>query len=247
MALREELARQGTWLFRWRSYVPLVPLAVILADLPSGRDPRAAAWNPWWEMFCVAVSLGGLAVRAHAVGHAAKGTSGRNTRRQKAARLNTSGLYSVVRHPLYLGNFLMWAGVALFPRMWMAAVAVALFFWVYYERIMYTEEEYLRGEYGTEYTSWADHTPAFLPRLRRWRAPELSFSLRAVLSNEYASFLGLAASFTVLKLAVDLVFRGRLHSHPFWFALFGAGVLGYVVLRTLRKRTRLLKVEREPA
>ena len=62
--------------------------------------------------------------------------------------LNTSGLYSVVRHPLYLGNYLMWLGVALFSRTWWAPVIVSLVFWLYYERIMFAEEEFLRRQFG---------------------------------------------------------------------------------------------------
>ena len=34
-----------------------------------------------------------------------KNTSGRNTHDQVADSLNTSGIYSIVRHPLYVGNF----------------------------------------------------------------------------------------------------------------------------------------------
>ena len=35
-------------------------------------------------------------------------TSGKNTAKQIAESLNTSGIYSVLRNPLYLANFLNW-------------------------------------------------------------------------------------------------------------------------------------------
>ena len=30
MALREELRKQGNWLFRWRSYLPLIMIVIVL-------------------------------------------------------------------------------------------------------------------------------------------------------------------------------------------------------------------------
>lgn len=242
MALRDELVAQGTWLFRHRSWLPLVPLALVLALLPFAPDPRLYPPHPWWDSLCVGLSLTGVLVRALTIGTKPRGTSGRNRRAQVASRLNTTGMYSIVRHPLYVGNALMWAGVALYPRMWTAAILAAAFFWVYYERIMYAEEDFLRRQHGEVFKAWAAATPAFFPDFSLWVRPELPFALRAVLAAEYPGFLGLAASFMVIRTASDLIFLHHVEMHPFWLALFGTAVVGYGVLRTLRKRTRLLKV-----
>ena len=242
MALRDELARQGQWLFRHRSWLPLVPLALVLALLPWAPDPARSPIPVWWDAFCLGLSMTGLLVRAFTIGTRPRGTSGRNRGAQVAATLNTTGLYSIVRHPLYVGNALMWAGVALYPRMWTAAILAAAFFWVYYERIMYAEEEFLRREHGDAFREWAAATPAFFPDLSLWVRPDLRFALRTVLAAEYPGFLGLAASFLVIRTAQDLVFLHRVEAHPLWLSLFCAAVMGYAVLRTLRKRTRLLRV-----
>jgi len=242
MALRDEFARQGQWLFRHRSWLPLVPLALVLGLLPWAPDPRVSPPHFWWEAVCVGLSMTGVLVRALTIGTKPRGTSGRNRRAQVASRLNTTGMYSIVRHPLYVGNALMWVGVALYPRMWTAAILAAAFFWIYYERIMYAEEEFLRRQHGDEWKGWAAVTPAFLPDFSRWARPDLPFSLRAVLAAEYPGFLGLAASFMVIRTVSDLIFLGRVEPHPFCMALFGVAVVGYGILRTLRKRTRLLKV-----
>ena len=242
MALRDELVAQGTWLFRHRSWLPLVPLALVLALLPFAPDPRLEPPHPWWDSLCLGLSLTGVLVRALTIGTKPRGTSGRNRRAQVASRLNTTGMYSIVRHPLYVGNALMWAGVALYPRMWTAAVLAAAFFWVYYERIMYAEEDFLRRQHGDVFREWAAATPAFFPDFSLWVRPDLPFALRAVLAAEYPGFLGLAASFMTIRTASDLIFLHHVEMHAFWLALFGTAVVGYGVLRTLRKRTRLLKV-----
>lgn len=242
MALNEELVAQGNWLFRHRSWVPLVPLAAILAALPFAPPPSDGVDRVLWEGFCVGLSLLGLAVRAAAVGCKPRGTSGRNRKVQNAQRLNTTGLYSVVRHPLYLGNALMWMGPALFPRVWVTAVFAGACFWLLYERVMLAEEDFLRLKFGVEYEHWADRTPAFIPAPARWRVPDMPFSLRAVLKAEYPGFLGLAVVFTVMRTALDLIQMHRLVVRPYWLGFLAVGVLAYLVLRTLRKHTDVLRV-----
>ena len=244
MALREEFERSGNWLFRRRSYLPLIMIIPILVALrgyryPDGRHDMDLAW----EMFCLAVGLLGLAIRALTVGYTPAGTSGRNTAGQVASTLNTRGVYAMVRHPLYLGNYLMWLGPSLFPRVWWAPVLVTLVFWLYYERIMFAEEEFLRRSFGREYEEWAEHTPAFLPHRLRWIAPQLPFSMRNVLRREYSGFFGLIATFMLLEIASDFEATGRLEWDPVWLAIFGASLVIYLTLRTLKRQTRLLHVK----
>lgn len=243
MPLKEELVEQGNWLFRNRSWVPLVALAAVALSLPfSPRPSEAWGWVAW-EAFCVGVSMSGLAVRAMVIGVKPRGTSGRNRKVQNAARVNTTGIYSVVRHPLYLGNALMWAGVAIFPRTWAAAIFAAAFFWVFYERVMIAEEEFLRGKFGEEYERWAERTPAFLPAPGKWRPADLPFSWRAVLKAEYPGFLALAVLFCAFRLGLDLVHRREVVVRPFWLAFLALGVAAYFILRTLRKHTGVLATE----
>ncbi|NLW49477.1 MAG: lipid A phosphate methyltransferase [Candidatus Brocadiaceae bacterium] len=206
MALRDELIRQGRMLFRWRTYLPLLFVPVFLVGLGSAeRLERAAgdAVDDVYDWACVAISLVGLGWRAFVSGTVPHGTSGRNTRRQKAAVLNTSGAYSVVRHPLYLGNFLVFLGVLMSPGVpWLVLVG-CLSYMAYYERIMLVEEEYLGEVFGTAYRVWSDATPAFLPRWSNWRPPELPFCARAALKKEYATLLGVAVTFAVLDHVED--------------------------------------------
>ena len=243
MTLKQDMVAQGAWLFRNRSWVPLVALAVLMASLPFAPVPPTGSSRLVWEGFCIALSLSGLVVRAAAVGCKPRGTSGRNRRVQNAQELNTTGLYSVVRHPLYLGNALMWTGIAVFPRVWTAAVFVGAFFWLFYERVMLAEEDFLRLKFGAAFERWAERTPAFIPAPTRWEPPELPFSLRAVLKAEYCGFLALAVIFTAMRAGLDLAQTHRLVLRPYWLAFLAVGVLVYVVLRTLRKHTAVLQVQ----
>ena len=132
-----EMPRQGDFLFRHRSYIPLVllvPVGIALACLdPTGLLPDT---HEWWAFACFFVSGCGLLVRVLTVGFVPKGTSGRNTKSQVASVLNTTGLYSIVRHPLYIGNFLMWLGMVLCVGDFAVVTMFVFAFCFYYERIM---------------------------------------------------------------------------------------------------------------
>lgn len=172
-------AAQGRWLFRWRSYIPLPLLLALAAWLhlhPPGDE--LSARRHVWESGCLLLGLAGIAVRAWIAGTAPPGTSGRNTRGQIARRLNTTGPYSIVRHPLYVANFAIWSAVALFTRSLMWWGIATAYFWACYERIIMAEERFLGTRFGDEYVRWAARTPALVPDLSLWTPPALRFSWR---------------------------------------------------------------------
>ncbi len=238
MPIREELVRSGNRLFRWRSYLPLLLLGIVLLAFRNFEYPMGNhRLDQIWEMICLTISMCGLAVRCLTVGTVPKGTSGRNTRGQKAAMLNTTGMYSLVRHPLYLGNFIICMGLALFPRLWWFTLIIILLFWIYYERIIFAEEEFLRERFGEEYVRWAEKTPAIVPRLSRWAPPLMPFSFRTVMKREHHTLLAIVSAFTALEVLGDLFVEGRIDFDPLWAGLFGTGLLIYLVARFLRKHT----------
>ncbi len=241
MPLREDFEKTGNLLFRYRSYFPLLLLPLILATI--SRPPEPSALEETWDKFCFLVTAVGLVLRALTVGYVPKGTSGRNTKRQKAEHLNSTGMYSVVRHPLYLANFMVWLGMVLFTKsLWCVLVAV-LAFWIYYERIMFAEEEFVREKYGEEYLKWAENVPAFIPRLRNWKTPRMSFSMKSVLAREYTTIF-VAVSYFVLMDTLENFFQvGELSVDPFWRNLFVLTAVFYGLVRLVKKKTRVLKVE----
>jgi protein-S-isoprenylcysteine O-methyltransferase Ste14 len=242
MPLREEWEVQGNWLFRWRSYVPVAFFVIAgLAALDFDYAGQSHAYQEAWMVLCFLISCTGLVVRALVVGYTPKGTSGRNTAAgQIAESLNVAGMYSLVRHPLYLGNFLIWVGIPLFFHdPWMLAV-FCLAYWLYYERIMYAEEEFLRRKFGQEYVRWASETPAFLPRLSGWKHPPLAFSWRNVLRREYTALFGILMAFGALEVLEHAIVERRFEIETHWKTILPLAILVYVLLRSLKRRTTLL-------
>ncbi len=105
MPLREEFETTGKWLFRWRSYLPIVLIILIFPGIHSIGYPGNSIL---YDIAALLISFVGLAIRCLVIGCKPKHTSGGNIRKQRAEVLNTKGLYSIVRHPLYLGIFFIW-------------------------------------------------------------------------------------------------------------------------------------------
>jgi protein-S-isoprenylcysteine O-methyltransferase Ste14 len=237
-----ESLRAGQWLFRWRSYPPLVVLAYVLLVVALDPAPAGgAAALPVWVALGLASGLLGLAIRGWTVGHVAIGTSGRGTRELRAEELNTGGIYSLVRHPLYLGNFFMWMGVVIFAGKPTAMLVTVLAFWLYYERIMTAEERFLYEKFGDAFAAWADKTPPFLPRFGGWKPWPYPFSFRFVLGRDYQALYGFVASTAVVALLRVGVARQAWAAAVPWAWYFAAGTVAYFVLHTLKRRTRLLE------
>jgi len=245
MALIESMEQSGNWLFRWRSFLPLALYAMAAPVVLWSPDE----WSPdfraqeWW-LGCLGVSFLGMLIRALTIGYTPRGTSGRNTSEgQVAESLNTKGIYSLVRHPLYLGNYFMWIGIVMFAGNQWFTLVVSLLFWVYYERIMFAEEAFLRRKFGDAYLAWSKETPAFLPVRWNWVPAGVSFSMKNVLKREYNGFFAVFISFALLDCMHHARMDEQLDWSDHWMYLTAAAALVFLTLRTLKKTTRMLDVD----
>jgi len=87
---------------------------------------------------------------------------------QKIGSLVTGGPYAFVRHPLYLGTFLIGAGFCVIGgNLWVSAGAL-VFFLTVYRRKMVKEEALIVDELGAPYLAYQAAVPRWLPTLRRY-------------------------------------------------------------------------------
>lgn len=234
------MEKSGNWLFKYRSFFPLILYIIVVPVLYFNKPDFFGFQEVWWSAICFAVSMFGVAIRAHAIGFSAVGTSGRNTGQQIADSVNTTGLYSVVRHPLYLGNFLMWLGLALYVGDPLFLLFMIAFFWFYYERIMFAEEMFVSGKFYKEYSEWAALTPAFIPRLSGYKKSKVKFSLIRVLRREYHGIFAIILTFVIINFLKHLFTTGKINLDIEWIIGGAAGLLFYLVVRFLVKMTKVL-------
>ena len=251
MLIVDRIRAQGDLLFRHRSYLPfiLVPLAAFAIWRSGATWERlfGARAEEALETLGMIISAAGAILRIVTVGQVPAGTSGRNTSGQRAETLNRTGLYSIVRNPLYLGNFLVFLGFALATEvLWFAVVSV-LAFSLYYERIIAAEESYLVAKFGAVYEQWASVTPAFFPDFSRWRRSTMPFSWRTVIRREYNGILLIVVVFVGLEVGHDFsAHEATLTVWPadwtYYFAALAAVIGLYLPVRMLKHRSTLLHV-----
>ena len=247
MALIEEFEKTGNWLFKGRSFFPLVLYVFMAAIIGFEQDTYFQSFDATAAWVCIAISLFGQYIRALTIGYTPRGTSGRNTKDGQIAEvLNTKGMYSLVRHPLYLGNYFMWLGIMVYVGNAWFVVVCSLIYWLYYERIMFAEEGFLRGKFGQSYLDWSLDVTSFWPRNLRWKAPDVDFSLRNVLKREYNGFFAIFVSMAVISAGKNAVRGAEEWADilvPFWqytlLVTFGI----FFTLRSLKRYSRILHVE----
>jgi len=242
MKLLDQFVRDGDRLFRWRSYLPLLLVPVLVAGVMTTAPPFSSRdAERIWEAISVAVALCGLALRVWAVGSAPSGTSERSTVNPRASQLRTSGVYSVVRHPLYVANGLMALGLSVFPGVWYLPIVLVTATLLYYERIAVREEAFLLDRFGGEFESWAARVPAFVPSFSTYERSTAPFSWKKVLRHEFHGLLVVAAGACVFD-ALQESWRARawqVDAPWVWFC--GVGAVLFLIFAVLKKGTRLLE------
>jgi protein-S-isoprenylcysteine O-methyltransferase Ste14 len=243
MALVHEFENSGNWLFKRRSWLPVILIAAGLVMMYLGNR-QAILFDLRDEMIFLGVSMLGEVIRIITVGFAPKNTSGRNTDAgQIADELNVTGIYSIVRHPLYVGNFFMWLGPVLFLRSAWFTVVFCLVYWLYYERIMFAEEQFLRRKFGEAYDKWSEKVGSFIPLSIKYIPSKLFFSIRNVLKREYNSFVNIFVIFFLLDVFRNFYLSERIYFTRIWLMLLIAAVLIWAIIRSIHKLTRWLEVE----
>lgn len=243
MALVNSMEKNGNWLFRYRGQIPVV-LFLFSApviwftnyDWIEFDDDK----HMMWLIVAAFISLLGQIIRAIAIGTSNKHTSGRNTKEQVAEALNTKGIYSTVRHPLYLGNYLMWIGIVVYVLNPWFVVVVTLLFWLYYERIMFAEERFLERKFGDQYLRWSNGIPAFLPSLKRFEKSPIPFSMKTILRREYSGITATIIGFLFVAMVRDYKLnRGFENNNMYWIVL-GVALFISFFFRTLKHNTKVL-------
>ena len=133
----------------------------------------------------------GQLVRAVTIGFRYVIRGGRG-KRVYAEDLVTDGVYAHVRNPMYVGNLLIVAGVAIAANSWatiLLGVPLAIFMYVC---IVAAEEEYLLGRFGEAFKAYCRDVPRWLPKagaLFRGSEP-MQFRWRRLLVKEYGTPFG---------------------------------------------------------
>lgn len=144
-------------LFQYRSYTPIPFLIVmIIFAHPTLISLIGGA--------CIVI--GGELLRLWGV--AIAGSETRTTGPVGGTFLITTGPFSYVRNPLYVGNMMMYVGVGVMANLPSVALIAGGYFLFQYSLIVSLEEEYLLKTFGENFQRYCDAVPRFFPGLKRY-------------------------------------------------------------------------------
>jgi protein-S-isoprenylcysteine O-methyltransferase Ste14 len=194
--LRHLFAVTGSFLFHHREGLfPFACLAVFLPGPVIFADPLLAVSTGLF------VTVVGQFIRAATIGLEYIIRGGRN-RRVYAEDLVTAGVYAHCRNPMYVGNVLILAGVAVGSNSWTCVLIVIPVFMLVYMAIVAAEEAFLRNKFGAAFDAYALDVPGWIPRwsglLDTFAASK--FHWRRVLLKEYGTPFGWILGFAILTL-----------------------------------------------
>jgi len=86
----------------------------------------------------------------------------------KNRQLASNGPYALVRHPLYLGNFLILIGFTLACANLYVVAGVILFFLIWYPAAIAYEDSKLERIFEDEWRAWSKNIHAIIPGRFRW-------------------------------------------------------------------------------
>lgn len=147
--------------------------------------------QPVWLGIGAVLILAGLAFRLAALGCL-----------RKKEELATGGVYSLCRHPLYLGSMLMTYGFCFLLGPSSALInfsAATAYFALFYPFVILWEEIRLAERYGPAHVQYAATTPLILPR-GRFRS--CGFGLNLAMRNGGTTLIGTT---TLLIIAIGVM------------------------------------------
>lgn len=153
----------------------LLAIGCVAEALYFRERPLSLARPNVWVVVALFLIAGGLAFRLAALGCI-----------RKKERLATRGVYSLCRHPLYLGSILLAYGFCALLGNAHNFVWATVYFIVFYPLTIYWEEVRLGTLYGKTHTRYSRNTPTLLP-LGAFRSG--AFAWQAAMSQGGVSLL----------------------------------------------------------
>lgn len=227
------LVKIGDFSFRYRGY--MLPIAVVLLLIPSPvimPDPVPMGIAG----FCVA--LFGQLIRIGTIGFDYIIRGGKD-HKVYAETLVKGGCYSLVRNPMYVGNFFLLIGLAIASNSWLfvlAGVPLSLFM---HRAIIAAEENFLRNKFGPEFDEFCATVPRWVPRLTGWGKAfaGMHFNWTRVLAKEYFTPFDYFAFVSVVIIA-KLWAADAIEEHPGFFTFMIAVVVLRLILWTIGSRLK---------
>lgn len=212
------------------------PSTFILEDTPAEFH---------YEIFAIFISLIGFGLRIFTLGyhHQHPILKGKSPSSFWSAESHTTGIYSTMKYPLYVANFLIFFG----PVLWTGNYWFILFFfvayWIFYSEIIEIKEHIFKKKHGETYKNWVKNTPNFIPDFSKFKESEFLFSWKLILIKEIKMLFFLLMIYSIYNLIAKYVGNSIVELNYYLFSLclfFGISML---IVKLLKWKTDFLEIK----
>jgi protein-S-isoprenylcysteine O-methyltransferase Ste14 len=85
----------------------------------------------------------------------------------KDDELATQGPFALTRNPLYFGNFILGAGIAIAGNNVCCYTIFLVYYLLFFPFLMVIEHKRLKKKFGKQYEEWAERSNSFFPKIKR--------------------------------------------------------------------------------
>ena len=191
---------QKNWIFKYRGYLPVIPGLILIFFSNLSRNSIIVS------IFFVIL---GEFIRIYSVAYTGKETRSNKT---KAETLISDGPYSMVRNPIYLGNFFIGLGFIFLFNVWMPYIILLyiFFFSVEYGIIISVEEKFLFEKFGDKYKKYKESVAIILPIHKRYSGEKIIPDFNASFKSERDTFITILIVY-LLTCVVNIIEKIWLH------------------------------------
>lgn len=174
MFFKNKFIKTGRILCRHRSALPIIYIGMIFLYIYMTPPFVFSGNNVISEMLTGLLILLGLRVRWAAENRES------NT---LASLVEAKGIYSVIRFPFYLSDFLILLGITTFVGSFSLLLVFVLSATIVIERMLMFEERISYNNLGDDYVKWYKSTNAIIPVIWNWRGATYVKSLKSKAQN----------------------------------------------------------------
>lgn len=160
---RSKVASSGDKSSLWLLYCLITVGYAMSFSIGATKMGRIYLWNTFFGIGMVLV-VAGLMIRVHSI-LTLKQFFTYSVAKVEDQKIIETGLYKFIRHPGYLGQWVIFIGISIATSNWLSVLAMLIPITIGYIYRIQVEERFMAEQMGADYLNYQVRTKRIIPRL----------------------------------------------------------------------------------